>query len=137
LLGAWSFGLRQFADVRDRANGCSTPTRSLRPRTCAKAPPIAPLTSFVAAPQNVKSTFTKAEKDGALSGVIELKKNMSGVDVTGKLDTKSNVNLVLEHGAHAPSPQRRPTAPCPTRLRLPPLAPRRPKLGAQRCFTTR
>jgi len=109
----------------------------LRPRTCAKAPPIAPLTSFVAAPQNVKSTFTKAEKDGALSGVIELKKNMSGVDVTGKLDTKSNVNLVLEHGAHAPSPQRRPTAPCPTRLRLPPLAPRRPKLGAQRCFTTR
>ncbi|KAJ1483132.1 eukaryotic porin/Tom40 [Baffinella frigidus] len=47
---------------------------------------------------NVKSTFTKAEKDGSLSGVIELKQNVRGVDCTGKIDTKSQLNLVFEHG---------------------------------------
>jgi hypothetical protein len=59
---------------------------------------------LVALEQNVKSTFTKAEKDGSLSGVIELKQAVKGVDVTGKIDTKSQLNFVLEHGAALPPP---------------------------------
>ena len=61
-------------------------------------------TDLVALEQNVKSTFTKAEKDGSLSGVIELKQAVKGVDVTGKIDTKSQLNFVLEHGAALPPP---------------------------------
>ena len=52
--------------------------------------------------QNVKSTFTRAEKDGSIGAVLELKKAVSVVDITAKLDHKGAANVTLENGTLVP-----------------------------------
>lgn len=51
---------------------------------------------------NIKSTFTRAEKDGSIGAVLELKKGVSIVDVTAKLDQKGTANITLENSTLVP-----------------------------------
>lgn len=51
---------------------------------------------------NIKSTFTRSEKDGSIGAVLELKKGVSIVDVTGKLDHKGDATLTLENSTLVP-----------------------------------
>ena len=60
------------------------------------------LTGAPACAQNVKSTFTRAEKDGSIGAVLELKKAVSVVDITAKLDHKGAANVTLENGTLVP-----------------------------------
>ena len=56
----------------------------------------------MACAQNIKSTFTRAEKDGSIGAVLELKKGVSIVDVTAKLDQKGTANITLENSTLVP-----------------------------------
>jgi voltage-dependent anion channel protein 2 len=51
---------------------------------------------------NVKSTFTRAEKDGSIGAVLELKKAVSVVDITAKLDHQGAANVTLENSTLVP-----------------------------------
>eukprot|EP00283_Hemiselmis_rufescens_P006060 CAMPEP_0173434370 /NCGR_PEP_ID=MMETSP1357-20121228/12703_1 /TAXON_ID=77926 /ORGANISM="Hemiselmis rufescens, Strain PCC563" /LENGTH=273 /DNA_ID=CAMNT_0014399211 /DNA_START=33 /DNA_END=854 /DNA_ORIENTATION=- len=51
---------------------------------------------------NIKSTFTRSEKDGSIGAVLELKKAVSIVDVTGKLDHKGDATLTVENSTLVP-----------------------------------
>eukprot|EP00281_Chroomonas_sp_CCMP1168_P031725 CAMPEP_0206236620 /NCGR_PEP_ID=MMETSP0047_2-20121206/13816_1 /ASSEMBLY_ACC=CAM_ASM_000192 /TAXON_ID=195065 /ORGANISM="Chroomonas mesostigmatica_cf, Strain CCMP1168" /LENGTH=321 /DNA_ID=CAMNT_0053660975 /DNA_START=46 /DNA_END=1012 /DNA_ORIENTATION=+ len=51
----------------------------------------------------IKSTFTRNEKDGSIGAVLELKKKVSVLDVTARMDHKGAATLVAEHNTLIPN----------------------------------
>lgn len=75
--------------------GSAAQGRAGASRAAADAPPVPRA-------QNIKSTFTRAEKDNSIGAVLELKKMVSVVDCTTKVDHKGAATITLENGTFVP-----------------------------------